>query len=681
MSYPINQRINPSKQPQIGVNSTANMQGIDPGAAIQEGINDSPITKATENQNYGLVAALTLPTYFGIMHLMNRFNHACATRLDGTPNIIDKVRNFGDKIANHSAFDSKAFTGLTNFFKNTNKFIENKIISKSRILTAFFKTPSLPLNSSVIMQAKGTSAELAGSAAQFLEKYTDGGTNLEKIKKLGFTKTRKIRGGWFRRSRTVVEADVVAFNKMVQNPTENIRQIADLCRKQGVTAFMDVSKAGKIPGWMRKLFGGKMYFSDVFPFANKLTTKKIYFSEFSNRLDVFLKDPKSKTTMLGRLLPKAMLRTIEGLTFGMAGGPLGVIMQSYFIADATVKSAKAPKGEKTKTFMENMIYQLSWYLTMPFGIKLMHKFGGLKNIGVAKANVDKYRQHLKAFNEKINSGAIKDKAVYKAERLKLDAIRKQLLTSQISLKKGDKASTIVGKSLRNILYKPLVWASRILTIGLETPAAFNPNGIGKNSGIGEKIGQFFKNGKWKGVKGFGGGALRFGIFMFMISPFLAKWGAKLSHVIFGKPTHSVLDDEEPKKEEKPVVQTKAPVAASAAPAVESTTNTETTEQAPQAQLNTPTTPVPSAFNRIAFTQNPQQQQPQVASKLPPDPIVPSHDMSMVMPQEGPVRTYIPSSEGAKVKPDKDGTDPQIQAILGKANAATKSANRFIKKLY
>lgn len=677
MSYPINQRINPSKQPQAGINSTANMQGIDPGAAIQEGINDSPITKATENPNYGLVAALTVPTYFGIMHLMNRFNHACATRLDGAPNILDKVRNFGDRIANSSAFDSKAFTGLTKFFKGTRKFIENKIISRSRILTAFFKTPSLPVNSSVIMQAKGTSAELAGSAAQFLEKYTDGGTNLQKIMELGFTKTRKVSRGWFLPRRKVVEADLDAFNKMIKNPTDNIRQIADLCRKQGVGSFMDVSKAGKIPGWMRKIFGGKMYFSDVFPFANKLITKKIYFSEFSNRLDVFLKDPKSKTTLLGRLLPKAMLRTIEGLTFGMAGGPLGVIMQSYFIADATVKSAKAPKGEKTKTFMENMIYQLSWYITMPFGIKLMHKFGGLKNIGVAKANVDKYREHLKDFNDKINSGAIKDKAVYKAERQKLDAIKKQLLTSEISIKKGDKFMTIVGKSFRNILYKPLVWASRVLTIGLETPAAFNPNGIGKNSGIGEKIGQFFKNGKWKGVKGFGGGALRFGIFMFVISPFLAKWGAKLSHVIFGKPTHSVLDDDEPQKEEKtqPVVQTKAPVA------VPEAATTETTEQAPQAQLYTPTTQVPSSFSRIAFTQNPQQQQPQVASKLPPDPVVPSRDMSMVMPQEGPARTYIPSSEGAKFKPDKDSSDPQIQAILNKANAATKSANRFIKKPY
>lgn len=657
MSYPINQKINPYQQPAMGVNSINAPQLQDVNAdTIAQGIDQNSVLKGVgggeEEKNKWMTPVLTLPVW-GVMCLaMDQFNKACGGEYKKS--MLGRLNIWGENLGKELPFIDVALKKISSL----KSLFMDKVVTKSKILSAFFNTPAIPKNKMALTMSKGTIAEISTEAVQRLEKHLQSGGTLKlNIDGKDITDAKQI------------EAYVKGLSEKTHTE-DGIKEIINLFKQQSKEGCIITKKVGKIP-----FTNGQKYISDVIPGLEKLMNRKIYFSEFTNKLNSF-GNPLEVTTTIGKRLPKAVIRTVEGITNGTAGGKVAILMAAYFIADAIKKTIDAPKGngEKGKTFAENNIYNLGWYLTMPFGMGLLYKTGGLKYIGLGENQVKEYRRLLNEFNDRAKSGQIKDKALYNSEKKALQGKLKEILKqSATEIKSTDGFGTKVGKTLKNIFYKPLQWGAKVLTAGLEQPESFNPKAIGKSSNLMEKVQQFFQYGKAKNVKGFAGAALRFSLFMFTIAPFLGKFFAKGSHIVFGKPTKSVLDDEETPKKNQPLTIPQQ--------------NAISQAQLQQTQMPQNQTQLQPLTVMQPIQQDTKFAHDQVAS-APRENLVdmyktqPTVERNMMLVQEGPVRTYVPSSEPVKVKAkeysSEDKQDENKAAdVLSKADKAERMASKYL----
>lgn len=638
MSYQINQKISPNlPQPSMGLNS-GSLQNVD-SERIRQGVNDSPVSKAqVHKDNPFLLLGAMIASFTGVSLGMSKFNASC--RGDYKNSTVGKLGDWGDKVASKKIFQGSFISNMRAKSASIKKNFNEKVIPKSKILSALFNTHSVPTNKMVLTMSSGISAELAGSATQMFEHFTDKGQNLEQIKKLGFVKNG--------------QADLAAYQDVIKNPHKHIDVINEACRKQGPEAFHVAEKGGKIP-WSKKLFGKEIYLSEKVPFTKNLFCKKHYFSEFTNKLDASkgLAGTAQKTS-LGKVLPRQTLRIIEGLTNANTGGGLiGVLMGSYFIADSLVRAIKAPKGEKGKTFTESLIYNTSFYLTMPLAMKLMHSAGGLQYIGMNKDQVETYRKNLEAFNAKTTASEFANKAEWKAGKTQLtDALK-----GDTRILKTDSAAVKASKFMKNIIYRPLKFAGRVITVGLESIKSYVPKDA-------TKTGKFFRNLRFK-MKDISGYPMRIGLFMFVIAPPLAKFGVKCSHAIFGKPTKSVLDEGKEEKEPKAENNQKPPTVRMATP------SPSRVQPQPQAGFQPQVLSQPTQ-NNVERTQNNLGERQNLLEKYKAD----QAGLATVTAPKGPVRTYVPSSDGVKIDsprvPTKvksaiesaDYTEQNIKKILG-----------------
>lgn len=647
MSYPINQKINPTMQPSMGLNqiNTPQLQNVD-AEKIHQGITQNSALKGVaggSDDKPWLTPALTIPVWIAMALGMDKFNAKCRGKYEDS--LVGKVEAWAEKTGNNSFFQSKPMKWVENTLTATNRKFMDKIVPKSKILTAIIHTPSEPTNNMVLMMKDSTFGEVKSDAITKLGEYTkDGKINLDK---LGITAEE--------------------FEEIKKNPRkpENIKKLMQVCENSG-DQFVEMKNIGKIP-LSKKFSANKQakYLSDFIPGLKKVLGRKVYFTEYSNKLKAL--DNGSKT-WVGKKVPKFMLRLIEGLTNGTAGGKFAILMGAFFVADAIKKTIDAPNknGEKRKTFAENFIYNEAMYLTMPLGLKLMHGAGGLQYIGVSKEKLDKFRTEKKAFDEKVLAGQYKDKAAYKAEVKRI----KEIKAPDINILKSDKAGTKLAKGLKNIIYKPLTWAAKVLTTHLETFESFNPKGITKESTMMERFTQFITHGKARGVKWAVGGPTRFIVYLMLIAPFLGKIAAKGSHVVFGKPAKSVLDDDEP-KEEKGQKQQPLPQAYPVAG----------TQVRPQvvSQTMRPAQQMQPSQNNMAYNQSAMTQRNNTMNVVMPNTTA---QKPMNLPEAGRTYSYMPSAEGIKIKNGSDASynpnSPQVQSLMGKADNAEKSANRYIK---
>lgn len=639
MSYPINQKFNPTIQPAMGFNN-APLQNID----TEKIVNDSPVTKATKQDNYGLLFGLMVPVAGGVAWVMNKFSKAC--RGEYKDSAVGKIGEFGDKLGNKKVFNNSFVQGIQKNYTKFKTFLNEKVIAKNKILSAFFNTRSKPTNHMVLTMYNGIEAEISSSAVQLFEKYTNNGKDIDKVKKLfpNFVENGNV--------------NIEKYQDIVKNSHKHADEIKQACLNIKDESYK-LEKGGKlpIPKWISKK---EIYLSEKLPFTKNLFCKETYFSEFANKLTA-AKGARNAlhTTALGKALPRQTLRVIEGFTNATTGGGLvGVLMGSYIIADAIVKAVKAPKGngEKRKTFAENMIYNLGFYLTMPFGLKIMHSFGGLQYIGMSKEKVETYRKELEAFNKKAQAGELTD-AEYKAGRTAL----KDALKGDTKILKTDTAGTKALKFAKNLIHRPLKRAGMLLTSGLETVKANIP----KNATPTQK---FFKN-LGANIKNWGfGGPLRFGLFLFVIAPPLAKLAAKSSHLVFGKPTKSVLD--EGKEEEEKEAKEPLPVR-QAIPT--------TPQQLSQPQASQPLV-ASAAMQPIQPKTNSAFDQIHAEPRANLIDMYKSNQKQKVMTaSQEPVRSYIPSSNGVIIQPtpEQDKKDRKVESALDKANNAEKTASKFI----
>lgn len=541
MSYPINKNINPYQQTSMGVNNNPQLQlqnlNVNPDDVAQNVAQNSMLKGVKDDDENSMFSPKTflisLPVWLAMVFGMDKFNAACGG--DYNKGLLGKVGEFGDKITKKAPFLETFFTKAA---AAKEKFMTKFVVPKHKILYAFFKTPAEPVNKGAMTPYKGTSAEIASNAVTTLRTHMDGGGKLF------------LDGKEF----TAEDLKLLEENSYTK---ESIEKIIKICSQQpeGAEALVKIERAGKIP--LIDFFTKKpVYLTDILQFTKKFMLRPTRFSEFANKLSAFKPETLTQTSRLGKFLPKAMIRTIEGITNGTAGGKIAVLMGAYFVADAIRKTMKAPKGngEKRKTFAENMIYNLGWYLTMPFGLGIMYKSGGFKYLGMTADKLKEYREELAKFNNAVEAGQYNTKEAYNAAKKTLKTTLKGLLKGDIGIAEKDAAGTKALKVLKNVVYQPLKLAGKVLTVGLDTIKPFNPKGLAKESSIIDKLAHTFMYGKASTLQRGAGFVLRFGLFMFAISPFLGKLCAKGSHIIFGKPTKSVLDeDKEPEKVKPPLI--------------------------------------------------------------------------------------------------------------------------------
>jgi hypothetical protein len=150
---------------------------------------------------------------------------------------------------------------------------------------------------------------------------------------------------------------------------------------------------------------------------------------------------------------------------------------------------------------------------MSIGIMAMHKFGGFKFAGLDKNGVKAYEEALKAFNDKVKAGEFTDKASYKAA--------KKLLKEKLG-----------AKNIKNPIVKLLHKLALFVNMGNQRIKLYHSASKANMNWF-----RFIKNSNIIGVP------LRFAIPLLVISPFIAKNATKLTHMIFGRPTKSVLDED------------------------------------------------------------------------------------------------------------------------------------------
>ena len=580
------QAINPSQMPQAGQQQVA-MQAVNP-ELLKENVQDTYVAnRLSENADdpKGMLytAALTVPTWFAISKGMDYYSNK--SRGDFNDTVHHTVGQLGDDVTNYvknSSFGKSSFANsINNGFKNFKGFLKKNFVDRFRITRAMAYTPSKPELPMVIGQADGMVGmqlfDYPQHGEQFVKplKYVEDldcyGASKADIKKwqnlLNKASTPQARAEIMQRA----ELETILQNsRLKRTPAQIAKEISDFkalgeeakilklkdmkafewgykdfaemeavqkdihkrmprvleaCHDANRKMFTRIwgtnhSKWGRIKTW---LFGREVYASET---ANKLASSLGNVNLAENKeLDSVLKktglDKKIPKSMLGKFLAKYNNLVLEGATNRVAGGKFVALMQAAYLADVLYKTAKADgAGEKVKTFAERFTEMIAFFVAMPFAIQLMHRIGGLQYAGMTKEQVEAYRKALKLHNDTAMAGLFKDEAAWKASK--------------------DNLKEMLNAGVKNPITKLFKRVGRIVSVGLEQIRPYDSKAVTRN-GIGDKIKDLFKHPKF-GMKQMAGYPMRIILGMFMILPFLSKIAVKGSHLLFGKPKNSLLDE-------------------------------------------------------------------------------------------------------------------------------------------
>lgn len=377
----------------------------------------------------------------------------------------------------------------------------------------------------------------------------------------------------------------------------------------------------KISIWKKDGTFGKIF--------GHLLGRDVGISELANKFELTLKT--GAKTKFGKFVGKAFGYLTEGCTNRFAGGKLAVLMQAFIFADMLIHTFQAPKGEKGKTLAERFVNDFTYFLALPAGIWAMHKAGGLKYLGMSKDQVKAYEKSLKLFKE----GAANKLYTKKGFKLRSKVLNRQL-----------------NAGVKNPFIKLLKKAANVLTVGLNQKPVYLSKEA-KNLNLLRKIGYWSKN-----AAGYG---IRFAIPMMLISPLLAKWTTKATHAVFGRPTKSVLDEDQEDTQTEAAKQQVAQTPNNQ----QVNTNTTTNKTTPVSNVNQPNKTAndyKSDTNLIKMKLNNQNNKPQESVNNN------NNDNSNSNKEMEPVRTYIPSPVGmVPHTPDTTGLD----AAFAEADQAEK----------
>lgn len=671
--------------------------------AIKKGVDNSYLSNRVKQseENSALLPAATLATWYGLSRGMDVFNKRTNNEYEKTA--FGKLGRFGDwlteKVSNSKLAKSSFGQWVGKAYKSTGKFINDKIVANSAMLRAIKNTPSEPTNKMVISQYKGLLGFLSQDTEQIFNSFIKPAKTPFELEQYGadkqFIKNLKkaMKAPGANSYAVLKEAEMkllgipqADINRYIQNGKVLSPKRVDILIKNakisklGFTPaeYKAVSKdflgnADKVLKALEKASknNGHMFISRMRgdgllgSIKNHFLGRKVGLTELYNKYLVTLgaKNPKH-ATKLGRALPKAFGLFLEGTTNRFAGGKLAVLMQAVIFGDMLVNTFKAPKGEKFKTFTERFTNDFAYFLCAPFGIQILHKLGGLQYAGMSKSDLANYRAEVKQFNHKVATGQLTKKGDYINE---LERIKGML--------RGGR---------KNIFSKFFGKLAEIATVGLETTRGYHKKAI--KPGILGKLKDFFVNPKYY-MKNAAGYPMRILLVMGLIMPPLATAATKIAHAIFGRPTHSVLDNEdELTPEQKQQEEMKDLLAQLETQRQNQQTGQPVTHTSPTNLINeyldrqaqqalyeaqpqyAPQPVIPQYQQPTVNTAQPQMaqqgvqpQQPQQSQQAQPQPANASSE---------PVRTYVPSSAPvALAQPNTDKAD----AALKNADLAEKLA--------
>jgi len=655
------------------------MQGTgDVAATANNAVNNSYIAnraRASQDNNQLAVTGIGAATWYGLSQGMEIVNNKYSTG-DYNKTVYGKLGTLGDRFCTNTWIGRKLQGGID----SAKSFIE-RLSGKSKIVNSLAHHSTRPEWSMVKSAAKGPEGFLLTDCENILDEFLKpaagqdrytvmghgfgGKVNLfQKLEQYGMAqkdinsfkdsvkgkpfaqqmvelqkKEIELLGGDMKKLKDINDVEVLKniatdmklkklgissleeFNKMkgkfIDNP-EKIYQIFDNASKDPNLKHISI--------WRNEttLFG---------KIKSHLFGRRVPFSEYRNKLMVCL--GKGNKSTLGRALPKALAWLFEGGTNRFGGGKLGVVMQAGILADIIYNSVKA-KGERIKTFAERCVNDFTYFIGMSVGVMLMHKAGGFKYAGLKDAKeVEEYRSALKDFNE------TKTKA-------RVFGSKKEWKTALKDLEKKYLKYDQIKNPITKMLYK----IGRFINTGNESAAYYRSNSKYNMNWL-----RAIANKNIIGVP------VRFLIPMAMITPFLAKLTTTMAHKIFGRPTHSVLDEEEEtdttKDQEKIAGHDGQPFGGA--------------QQQPQASAPVPPVNTPAGNPNTVNSQAPSPARTYVPS---PDCGIPAAGLRNQK-QLAPARTYVPSPEPAAITgPDMSTAN----AALAEADMTEKYINQTMASM-
>lgn len=659
-------------------------------------------------------AGIAVPTWFAISQGMDYFAKKSRGNYEGT--VQYKIGQFGDKVSNTVTDSGLAKSdfgqGIANGFKSFKNFVKTKIIDKSKILSSFAYTPSKPELDMVIGQYEGMRGmqlfDYPQHGEQFvkplkhvedLDCYGAKEADINKFKDLiNRTTTPEakakilqeaevetiLRNSRRNLSASQINSELASFKAL--KPEQKIAKLKDMkAFEWGYNSFKEMEDIVKHaqnnmpkilqatsdanPRMFARIYGSMH--STTGKMVNKIFGREVYASETANKLaaalgNVDLKenpelanvlqrtglDKKIPKTLFGKAFTKYSHMVLEGATNRVAGGKLVAIMQAGYLADVLYKTAKADGGfsEKAKTFAERFTEMLAFFICMPFALKLMHHIGGLQYIGMDKEAVKKYREAYEIHKAKSYGAQFKDKAAWKASRDNLKQMR--------------------NAGIKNPFTKLLKRVGRIVTVGLEQITPYYEKPFARD-GVMSKIKDLFKHPKF-GMKQMAGYPMRIILGMMILLPMFNKIAVKSSHLLFGKPKHSVLD--EGKEEEKTKQQSQnQPI-----PPQQLQQPNKQVNQTQQTQTVTQQTVSPNGVNGQSNLLNKYKngQNQTVNSTTTTTTTTTTTNNSGDKKQTEPVRTYIPSPMGVQLQANEDLSP--ADAAMRRADNAEKLALQALK---
>lgn len=678
----------PSLQPKNQVNFQQNpsytqppMQGTG-SEQIRQSVDNSYLAnraKASGDATPEQLLPFWLASWYGLGQLMDKFNPLC--RGEYKDSILGKIGGWGDKVST----ETKVGRGIENGLQ----WIDNKttaLAKKNKIVNALKNYSTRPEWGFAKTPGAGVHGFLATDTEQLFENFLNPLTNRQ-VKSPLFGIPLSTKSNYYQgleqygnitqqeinnfvkslKGKTFAEKTLALQKKELELLGANADIVAKIEGKTGLKGLEKLAKSLKVKklGFksireFNELKGKFLDNPDKIMKALENADKKIKFSvwrgndnilgkikshligriatpqEYLNKYKAIL--GKGNTSRLGRFLPASLGWLTEGTTSRFAGGKLAVAMQSYFLADMLYHTIKAPKGEKTKTFAERFVNDFTYFMAMTFGIKAMHKVGGLKYLGIKdKAGIEAYRKGVEVFKAKHAAGLLNNKKAYKFAQKRLDVL--------------------LGKqNVKGFFNKLFFKVGKLINLGNEripaykSTSKYNLNWLRKCA-----------NGNILGVP------LRFAIPMLVISPFLAKLTTKTAHKIFGKPTNSVLDEDKEPEEVKTAQQQTQPQNNNIPEVNKPLQPPRNPNQYADSNLIKQRTNAINGQQQVNNV-NPQQATPNATN---PNVAQPTKENE----EKEPVRTYIPSPVGMVPQtPDMSG----INQAMSQADAAEKYANSVLK---
>lgn len=688
---------------------------------LKQNIQDSYVAgrvSETTDDPMGMLytGAIAVPTWFAISQGMDYYNKKCSGDFNNT--VLHKIGKFGDDVADFTTQNKVAKSpfgqSIAKGYKSVRSFIKDKIVGKSKILQAFVYTPSRPELGIVLDQYMGMSGVLMQDYNQPCEKFFDALKHVEDLDCYGAKPDEISRFKNLISNATTQEARAeILQNAEVETILKNSRKnLTPAQISQELASFKALDAKAKVAklrdmkafewgfndfaSYEKIIKDHHKYLPEIVEATNKANKKmlariwgsnsslagkikKVLFgrevtsTELGNKFAASLGnynpaenpelhrvvqnlglDKKLPKTAFGKGLLKYSNMVLEGATNRFAGGKFVAIMQAGYLADVIYKTIKTEGGgsEKFKSFMERFTEMVSFFVCMPFALKLMHHIGGLQYIGMDKKALETYRAALKLHNEKSMAGLFKNEAAWKAS--------------------SDNLKNMLNAGIKNPFTKLLKRVGRTVTIGLEQIRPYDSKAIVRN-GVMSKFKDLFRHPKF-GMKQMAGYPMRIILGMMVLLPVFNKIAVKGSHLLFGKPKKSILD--EGKEEEAATKQAEALQAqqlqqmqqAQQQAQQRQTATQQTQQQNMQPQNQQPLNGQQSPSNMLNKYRN----QPQNGSQATPNA---TGNQSLKKTTE-PVRTYIPSPQGVVV--NKQADTSSADAAMMRANSAEQIALQTLK---